>query len=66
MQIYRVFVPLHDKPIIPKVLDSLAAAAPVIENTSEGWIFQTSNPMFTTAAFNIGMYQPVTDRQIVD
>ena len=27
MQIYRVFVPLHDKPIIQKVLDSLAATA---------------------------------------
>ena len=59
-------MPLHDKPIIPKVLDSLAAAAVVIENTSEGCIFQSRNTMFTTAAFNIGMYQPVTDRQIVD
>ena len=36
MQISKVFVPLHDKPIIPQVWDSLAPpASPLIENTTQ-------------------------------
>ena len=61
MQIYSVFVPLHDKPIIPKVLDSLAAAAEARSHRKYLRRLDISEgiPMFTTAPSNIGMYQPV-------